>query len=61
MMGYFQYRRRQSLGGGFYGSMTNAGPRLGYRRGRATVSVGRTGLYAAVRLLRGLSYIIRKP
>lgn len=50
----FRYYRRRSLGGGFNLAITNRGPRLGYRRGRVSVTDGLTGPRFGIQLLRGL-------
>ncbi len=57
-MGYLRYRRSRSLGRGYRLTVTNKGPRLGYRKGPISTSEGIGGNYSAVRIMRGLWYVL---
>lgn len=49
-------RQRRSLGNGFNVSISKRGPRVGYRRGRASVSEGTGGSRFGFRLFKGVSW-----
>jgi hypothetical protein len=56
----FRIYRRKSLGGGFWAGASKTGLGVG-RRGRPlSVSVGRRGPRASLRLLPGISYIFTR-
>lgn len=56
----FRYRRQKSLGNGWWIGMSKSGPSVGRRRGRVSGSLSRRGPRVSVRLLKGLSYYLRK-
>lgn len=53
----FRFSRRKSLGGGLWAGLSRSGPRIGRRGRRGSVSFGRGGPRASVRLAKGLSYV----
>lgn len=55
-----RFRRRKSLGGGWWLGMSKSGPSVGRRGKRFSASVGRRGPSLSVRLAKGLSYVLRK-
>ena len=56
----FRFSRRKSLGGGWWVGLSKSGPSIGRRGRRGSVSLGRGGIGASVRLLKGLSYVFRR-
>jgi hypothetical protein len=55
----FRYSRRKSIGKGVWIGMSKSGPSIGRRGKRASVSYGPRGASLSIRLLKGLSYVIR--
>ena len=55
----FRFSRRKSLGNGFWVGLSKSGPSVGRRGRRLSVSLGRRGPSASVRLMKGLSYVFR--
>ncbi len=55
----FRYSRRKSIGKGFWIGMSKSGPSIGRRGKRGSVSYGPRGASASIRLLKGLSYVLR--
>lgn len=58
-MGFRLYRRK-SLGRGLWVGVSKSGPSVGRRGRRGSVSVGSRGPGGAVRIARGLSYLVRR-
>jgi hypothetical protein len=56
----FRFHRRKSLGNGFWVGLSKSGPSIGRRGKRTSVSLGRRGPSFSVRLMKGLSYFLRK-
>jgi hypothetical protein len=56
----FRYQRRKSLGNGWWVGISNSGPSVGRRGRRVSASLSRRGPSLSVRLLKGLSYRLRK-
>jgi hypothetical protein len=56
----FRYYRRKSLGNGWWVGLSKSGPSVGRRGKRVSASYGSRGPGLSVRLLRGLSYIVRR-
>ncbi len=56
----FRFYRRKSLGRGLWVGVGKRGPSIGHRGRRGSVSLGRGGVGASVRILKGLSYIFRR-
>jgi hypothetical protein len=55
----FRFSWRKGLGGGFWVGLSKGGVTAGRRGRRVSISVGRRGPQASVRLLEGLSYAFR--
>jgi hypothetical protein len=55
----FRFSRRKSLGGGFWVGVSKSGVSAGRRGRRVSASVGPRGPQASIRLLKGLSYVLR--
>ncbi len=58
-MGFRLYRRK-SLGRGLWLGLSKSGVSGGRRGGRGSVSVNRRGLGGSLRVMKGLSYIVRR-
>jgi hypothetical protein len=56
----FSYRRRKSIGNGWWVGISKSGPSIGKRSGRISTSIGSRGPRLSVRLFKGLSYIFRR-
>lgn len=56
----FRYYRRKSLGNGFWLGLSKSGPSVGRRGKRVSGSFGSRGPSMSIRLLKGLSYVLRR-
>ncbi len=55
-----RYQRRKSLGNGWWVGISKSGPSVGRRGRRVSASLSKRGPSFSVRLLKGLSYYLRK-
>jgi hypothetical protein len=55
----FRFYRRKSLGNGFWVGVSKSGISAGRRGRRVSGSIGSRGPSMSVRLLKGLSYVLR--
>ena len=56
----FRYSRRKSLGKGFWIGLSGSGLSAGRRGKRISAAVSRRGPSVSIRLLKGLSYVLRR-
>jgi len=56
----FRFSRRKSFGNGLWVALSKSGPSVGRRGRRFSASANRRGVSGSVRLLKGLSYVVRR-